>query len=366
VLRSRDIGRFTLELRPFDWDAGASAPVAVVVDALPSLSWHIHQADPDEDQPGARLAEPLLVRGEPARAADGLAVSESIEAPGGSAFLVVSGRGRAGVPCPPSIVPLRRLPGYASREREMPRLRVRVPTCAATRAGMVAVPAGRFVFGGLGDPPSEYAARADARRPEVIVDLPAFHIDRTELSNAAFQVFAGMEDATGIAMPSYPQSLELRSAGQPERPVTWLSWSDARAYCRFLGKDLPTTQQWEKAARGGLVLPDGSQNRMPRRNLPWGAPVVPAPARLTDTGADEAAPVGSHPGDTSPYGVLDLAGNVLEWTVTRSETRGYRVARGGGWEITSSDALVDDMAIHNARPEGSRNFSLGTRCAMVE
>jgi formylglycine-generating enzyme required for sulfatase activity len=232
---------------------------------------------------------------------------------------------------------------------------------------MKTVPAGRFVFGGLGVPPSPDAARPDGLRPQRTIDLPTFQIDRTEVSNAAFRVFAEMEGVTGVAMPAYPDTVELRAAGEPARPVVHLSWSEARAFCRFMGKDLPTTEQWEKAVRGALVLPGGEPNPEPRRNVPWGRWESPAPARLADTGdklSSAAAPVGTFPGDASPYGVLDLAGNVMEWTRSPSATRSYWIARGAGWEAATSAELVDYMAIHNARPEGARFFYLGMRCAM--
>jgi formylglycine-generating enzyme required for sulfatase activity len=368
TLRDRDMGRFTLELAPFDWNPDSRQPVPVSPDALPGLRWQLHGAHPERaGQPGQALVSPLLVRGRVTIAPDRTSRIEQVEARGGTGFLVIDGRGTGRQVCPPSIVSLRRLPGYAERRHVPPVMRVRLPTCQATRHGMQTIPAGLFVFGGLGTPPSPDAARPDALRPERNVELPTFQIDRTEVSNAAFRVFAEMERVTGVAMPAYPDSLELRVGGEPARPVVYLTWSEARAFCLFMGKDLPTTEQWEKAVRGGPVLPDGQPNPHERRNLPWGTWQSPAPARLSDTGdkvSAPAAPVGSFPGDRSPYGVLDLAGNVMEWTRSPSTTRSYWITRGGGWESTSTADLVDYMAIHNARPEGARFFYLGMRCAM--
>src|SRR5262245_16681749 len=106
-------------------------------------------------------------------------------------------------------------------------------------------------------------------------------------------------------------------------PCADLDWFDARAYCRFMGKELPTSRQWQKALRGGLTLPDGSPNPYPRRNLPWGAAVIPPPAaiahlRLCEDSAPPCTPSpvparGRPHGDRSPYGVDDLAGTVQEW-----------------------------------------------------
>jgi hypothetical protein len=142
-----------------------------------------------------------------------------------------------------------------------------------------------------------------------------------------------MHAITAIAMPLYPPSPELKHAGEPHKPVAGLSWHAARAYCRYLGKDLPTSRQWVKAMRGGLVLPDGSPNPHADRNLPWGSGEVHGRAQLsgrTDEGSARTADVGSHLGDVSPYGVLDLAGNVLEWTDSPGFASGTRIVRGGG------------------------------------
>jgi eukaryotic-like serine/threonine-protein kinase len=368
-LRDRDMGRFVLELAPFDWDAKARKAVPVRADALPSLRWQLHEVDPErEDEPGKSLPDHLLVRHSPALSADRLLSIEHVETRGSSAFLVVDGRGPRGDDCQPSIVPLHHLPGYAHRQRGEPRVRVRVPTCQATREGMVLIPGGAFYRGGLGEPPSEQEA-LQHETPEITLDLPAYDIDGTEVTNAAFGVFAEMQDITGIKARVYPDNVDYQGAESPDRPVGGVNWAEARAYCRFMGKDLPTTQQWEKAARGGLTLPDGSRNQRPRRNLPWGEPVTPVPARINDpttAGSSGTVAVGSYPGDVSPYGVLDLAGNVQEWTVSAApRSPGMRVTRGGNWSDTTPKSLVDMMALDNVRLEGSYYFYLGMRCALT-
>ena len=368
ALRDRDMGRFVLELAPFDWDAGRHRAIPARADQLPSLRWRIHQVDPaSEHDPGEPLPDHLVVRGRPQIAPDHLSRLEHVEARGGRAFLVVDGRGRGGELCPPSVIPLDRLPGYEPGERADPRLHIRVPTCQATRAGMVAIPAGPFVRGGLGDPPSKEAVLE--KIPESVVDQPAFHIDRTEVSNGAFGEFAGMHEVTGIEMPVYPRSIGFRGADAPDLPVAGVDWADSRAYCRFLGRDLPTANQWAKAARGGLTLPDGRANPMPNRNLPWGQPVTPVPARIKNAEGSEAdlamAPVGSSPGDVSPYGVLDLAGNVQEWTASPAvDTPAFRITQGANAFDTTADILNDMMALDNIRDESTRVFHIGMRCAL--
>jgi formylglycine-generating enzyme required for sulfatase activity len=156
---------------------------------------------------------------------------------------------------------------------------------------------------------------------------------------------------------------EYREAGKPDHPVSGIQWKDAAAYCRYLGKSLPTSEQWEKALRGGLTLASSARNPHPARNLPWGTPRPDATAKLSGVEPAGTAPVGSFPDDISPEGVLDLAGNVSEWTVTAPNSDGPdRVIRGGNWTETDRESLVDFMAIRNVRIPTVTWFSIGFRC----
>ncbi len=114
--------------------------------------------------------------------------------------------------------------------------------------------------------------------------------------------------------------------------------------------------------RGGLKLADGTENPMPRRNLPWGNPMEPVPAQLAQVDARHSlVAVGATSADRSPYGVLNMAGNVAERTST--ETERMHVIRGGDVVWTSPERLVEYMSIENQRADSYRFFSLGERCA---
>ncbi|MCX5747217.1 MAG: SUMF1/EgtB/PvdO family nonheme iron enzyme, partial [Proteobacteria bacterium] len=220
-----------------------------------------------------------------------------------------------------------------------------------------------FVFGGIGDPPAPQliASPADVL-PEQIVELGAFAIDRTEVTNAAFAVATGT--LTGIKQPAYPNARGFELAASPTRPVAGVTWIEARAFCAHLGKRLPTSAQWQKALRGGLVV-DGVPNPHPRRTLPWGGDASAARLALV-TSAHE---VGTTPDDRSPYGVLDLAANVQEWTrslddeaTRQGSDNGMRVTRGGQAVDMPADDLLYYVASENQRPAQFRAFSLGFRC----
>ena len=198
-------------------------------------------------------------------------------------------------------------------------------------------------------------------------------------------MFAEHAALTGLIVVAYPDNLPSTAA--PRSPRTDLSAFDAAAYCAYLGKRLPSNDEWQKALRGGLRLPDGTTNPAPRRNLPWppldGGARTPAHLRDTapqdeHTGAliDGPRAVDANPDDRSPYGVLGLAGNVHEWT--RSPVRAaldqparpgqlpMRITRGGNWATTTSEDLVNYMVLENERSPRQVNYYLGARCVLWE
>ena len=120
--------------------------------------------------------------------------------------------------------------------------------------------------------------------------------------------------------------------------------------------------------RGGVTLPDGTVNPVPERNLPWGSTVT-VHANVRDTGGVAPAPVGSFPGDISPYGVLDLAGNVQEWTesiqaIGDKHEPTYRVTRGANWGDADTATLVDYVWLENNRAISQSTLALGVRCVL--
>ncbi|MBW7997970.1 MAG: formylglycine-generating enzyme family protein [Candidatus Glassbacteria bacterium] len=135
--------------------------------------------------------------------------------------------------------------------------------------------------------------------------------------------------------------------GRQEYPVTFVSWYDAAAFLDWCGMKLPTEAQWEKAWRGGRFL-DGDEaaamaNPDPERTYPWGNQpsgderIFRCNGRGDQDGFERTAPVGSFSAYGSPYGILDLAGNVAEWTRDWYTTTyhegldGLRMIRGGSW-----------------------------------
>ena len=147
---------------------------------------------------------------------------------------------------------------------------------------MLLVPAGDFIYG---------ENSPDSPRPRQTISLKGFYVDETEVSNKEYKQFV---DATGHTAP---KSADFTTA--PDNPVVGVTYEDAQAFAAWAGKRLPTEEEWEKAARGV----DG--RRYPWGQEPWTNGV---PTRLQ--------PINSFPDRKSPYGALNMAGNVFEWTAS--------------------------------------------------
>ena len=210
----------------------------------------------------------------------------------------------------------------------------------------VLIPAGTFWMG-------------DSRgkdNPAHKIYLDAYWIDKYEVTNAQYRKFA---EATGRKKPRY--SKDSRFDGDLQ-PVIGVTWEDARAYCEWAGKRLPTEAEWEKAARGG-------ESRL----YPWGDTYNPNFANHKASRQGQPVAVGSYPQGASPYGVYNMAGNVWEWCADWYEKRYYdisptknpvgpadgrdRVIRGGGWNVEQ----IDMAHRRGIRPDKTYR-SLGFRC----
>lgn len=349
TLRDRDIGVTRLVLRAFDWDpstlSARDAPTA-------ELTWKLMRpANDDQDLPGVPFDDEDL-SSEPLEVA-GAARADRITARGGAAVLVVDRKDRTGAWCSPVVVPVRSLPGYNSTRD----LNLRIPTCEASAVDMLQVGAGPFLAEGLGEPPSKKQL-GEGGAAEHLVQLPAFALDRTEVPNAILATLSGALAASDRGLPLYPNTNQLRDAGKPDRPVASLTWHDAALVCRMLGKRLPTSQEWGKALRGPAI----TENRSPRRNLPWGTELEDTRANVNRGGAVAPMGVGSLTDDKGPYGHLDLAGNVSEWTSTL-QPDGLAIIRGGNWDQTTVEDMVEWNAIENPRPPKFTMYVIGFRCA---
>ena len=224
---------------------------------------------------------------------------------------------------------------------------------------MVRIPAGEFT---MGDDDG-----AQHEKPKHKVFLDSYYIDLHEVTNAEYHVFwladggknsthtpVSYGDRRGVG--NWPQMASTK----PDYPVVGVSWHDAVAYAKWADKRLPTEAEWERAARG-------SDNRL----WPWGnafslrirGTKVHANIWGGDDGyQDGLAPVGTFPTGASPYGILDMAGNVWEWMTdwysesyyhwgpshnpSGPDQGGRRVVRGGSWANGAQTAQCSNRMGH--------------------
>lgn len=228
------------------------------------------------------------------------------------------------------------------------------PTQAPTSApvddpNMVYVEGGEFVFG------SDSTNEDESPQQTVYVD--AFNIDKYPVTCAQYKEFV---DATGHATPRNWKEGAIPE-GAENTPVVWVTWHDATAYAEWAGKRLPTEIEWEKAARGT----DG-------RAYPWGDTFDQAKCNSREGNLKATSPIDSYPDSASPYGAMDMSGNVWEWTsdwydayrgsVYAMERYGttYKALRGGSW-FDGQDA-VRTTTRNSAKPEFMFS-TIGFRCA---
>ncbi len=273
----------------------------------------------------------------------------------------------------------------------------------AAPPNMVWVPAGRFLMGTAEARINAVHARYGGDRtlyeselPQHAVDLPGFFIDKTEVTNAEYQKFI---ESTGREPPFVDSEWatlynwsddNLKDGAYPRglanHPVVLVSFADAEAYCEWAGKALPSEEQWEKAARGvnGAVYPWGDQWDSARLNSPatWSSHELPTIKLWTEwwktiykgelrARVVTTKPVGSYPDGASPYGALDMAGNVFEWTRDWFEPyegssyenpdfgKTYKVIRGGDWYL---DRIYARSSARLRSPVDHQVPTIGFRC----
>ena len=240
-----------------------------------------------------------------------------------------------------------------SRTETVPRATPTAPAASATRSptasivapqGMVYVPGGILGMGRDGGDEFE--------RPVHKVTVAPFFIDRTEVTNAQYQKFIF---SSGHRAPSNWKDGRF-PPGEAAFPVVNVSWEDALAYAKWQDKRLPTEAEWEFAARG-------TEGRL----YPWGAEWQGQKANTREDGPGRVLPAGSFPKGASPYGVLDLSGNVWEWTASDLTSYGGdgrilapgKVIRGGAWDVPRDRATATYRGV--VQPERTYEKT-GFRC----
>jgi formylglycine-generating enzyme required for sulfatase activity len=208
-------------------------------------------------------------------------------------------------------------------------------------AEMVWVPAGEFLMGTsdeeiaqlLKENPEWKAEWFNDEKPQRKVYLDGYWIYKYEVTVAQYRKFC---EETTRKMPPAPEW-----GWNDDHPIVWVTWTDALDYAKWAKMALPTEAQWEKAARGT----DG-------RQYPWGNKWDASKCNSNESGLERTTPVGSYPSGVSPYGCMDMAGNVGEWCAdwydedyyrsaplrnpTEPSVGSFKVVRGGGWNISDA------------------------------
>ena len=202
---------------------------------------------------------------------------------------------------------------------------------------MILIDQGKYLFG-----EKKIAARKSIHPNEQnskFVMLSTFYIDRTEVTVANFKKF----------QPQYNEKPYTDGKLCPQCPAMGIEWIQAYKYCKWAGKRLPNELEWEAAARGNST-----------NTWPWGNDYLPQNANTfgKEDGYLFAAPVASFPMGASPFGVMDMSGNVWEWVKT--ESKSSHLVKGGGWTSYTNQSKISFRNSVNAK---LKNPTFGFRCA---
>ena len=236
----------------------------------------------------------------------------------------------------------------------------------------VFVPGGSFQMGSTDD---------HWEQPVHTVVLTPYWIDQTEVTNRMYALFV----SAGACLPpstsrSYTRDRYYGNASYDDYPVIWVSRESAAIYCAWAGRRLPTEAEWEYAAGGSeeYIYPwgntfDGNVVNSCDTNCPqtWAV-------RGINDGYGDTAPVGTYPDGASPFGALDMAGNVEEWvadwwgrypSTSQEDPQGpsepssgeFYVLRGGSWAL--GERFITTTSRENNDPASVNQFFVGFRCA---
>jgi formylglycine-generating enzyme required for sulfatase activity len=265
--------------------------------------------------------------------------------------------------------------------------RALAPLSLAADDRMISIPEGQYVAGSTpeerGAAYDDYLASSgqdtarvhhwfDREADRHVEQMPAFRIDLMPVTQAQFAEFvlAGQARAPAIDEPAWSAQGFAQDyatqvvrfvwgdgrppAGREDHPVVLVPWTDADRYCQWRGEQrgehrrLPTAGEFEKAARGDIGLA-----------YPWGNAFEASKLNSAIDGPRDTTAVGAHVAGASPFGVLDMAGNVFQWTAT-AEGAGMMIVKGSAWD---DFAGVGRGASGHARKASARHVIVGFRCA---
>jgi iron(II)-dependent oxidoreductase len=227
---------------------------------------------------------------------------------------------------------------------------------------MVLIPAGEYTIG-TNEPNPENKKELTNAYPEHKVKVAAFWIDKYEVTGKEYLEFSINTQYSPEGEAEGKTWRTFFSAEKANNPVTYITFKDAEAYCKGVGKRLPAEEEWEAAARG----PNGNR-------YPWGNDWDSLNTNTKDAGFGVPVDVGQFAGDVSPFGVRDMFGNVQEWTTSTfkpypgnnkqtgefAKGTGYRVLRGLGSRYTGAKSTGSFS--RSAYP-GNYLADFGCRCA---